>query len=160
MDVVGLDGKRLLIMKAAMLIALCCFLAGCSNSNRNYELNPQSFTPQDLRMVEQKIGISFPDGSRGLNMYNAQAEIDPSFMAKIEIPTASREGVTAELERIPSETLSVTNYLIQRVTWWHPTAATTRIERRFFRPKSGDFVEILLCEEDGHAILYIDWASR
>jgi hypothetical protein len=146
-------------MKTVILMSLLVVLAGCNDSRKNQEFDAQSFTPHQLRMVEERAGISIPSGSRGLNLYDAQAEVDPSFIAKIWIPTASTNEIVTEIERLPSQSISVTNYLVNRVTWWHPAAASTRIERRFFQ-LTGDFVSVLLCEEDSQTILYVDWASR
>lgn len=147
-------------MKMLLLASICFILAGCTKHYRNYELDARSFTPEYIKFVEQRIGITIPAGSRGLNMYNAQAEIDPSFMAKIAIPDTSAESFIKELKKIPNDSVVVTNYLSEKLTWWKPSKDSVRIERRFFRSPGNDFVDILLCEENGQPVLYINWLSR
>lgn len=147
-------------MKTIILLTICIVLIACGKFSGNYERDARSFTSKELKMVEERVGIPIPSDSRGLNLYNAQAEIDPSFIAKIEISSASSESVFKEIERMPNESISITNYLLQKVTWWRPAFAPVQIERRFFRHPEGDFVDILLCDESGHTILYVDWSSR
>ena len=139
-------------MRTALLITLCVFIGGCG---RNYELDAHSFTPQYLEMVEQSMGVPIPEGSHGLNLYNAQVQKDPAFIAKIEIPKESVEGLVKSLESIHSESITTANPICEKVTWWHPTAATTRIERRYHRSPTSDLTDIILCEEDGRMILYV-----
>jgi len=147
-------------MKRILLFGLFVGLAGCGKSSMNYELDVNSFKQKDIKLVERKIGFSLPVGSRGLNMYYAGAQIDPSFLAKFEIPKNESERLVTQLEQMPSNVAAVTNYIVQRVTWWNPTPESTRIERRFFLPVNHEFVDILLCEKDGHITLYVDWASN
>jgi len=146
--------------RAILITGICIVLVGCGNVPRDYELDEKTFTPAHLKMIEQKIGVSLPAGARGLDMYNAQAQIDPAFIAIIQIPDSSSGDFIRELSEIQGETVSVTNYLVNRVTWWHPSTAKMRVDRRFFRKPSGDFVELLMCDENGRHVLYVDWASR
>jgi len=144
-------------MYIMFILSLCVALVACNNPARNYELNAQSFTAKNLKLVEQKTGIIMPAGSRGLNMYFDGFQIDPSLIAKIEIPDVASESVASQIEQIPIEHWTVQNPLIKKVRWWKPSKVTPRVERQFNRNSSGGFVEIQLCEEDGHWILYVQW---
>jgi hypothetical protein len=130
------------------------------SSLRNYEVDARAFTPKHLSMIEHKIGFHFPNGSLGLNMYNKQAPMDPWLTAKVKVPNSSIQSLVKELEQLPSERFSVANYQGTRMKWWHPSPGSTRVERRLFDMIKGDFVDLLLCEEDGQSILYIQWGVR
>src|SRR5688500_9421701 len=78
------------VIQAVTVLGLIWFLTGCQPSSRsNYELDDKTFSPKFLRMVEERTGISLPKGCRGLNLLYRGAQTDPSFRAKIEIPSSS-----------------------------------------------------------------------
>jgi hypothetical protein len=134
-------------------------VAGCGKDARNYELDARSFTPEFLKIVEQRVGIRLPDGSRGLNMYYQGAQIDPSLFAKIEIPSTESEKVIEQISNIPAEEWSISNPLVpKKITWWNLSKDSTRVERRYNDNASHGFVDIALCNEGGRWILYVQWA--
>ena len=135
---------------------LLMILDGGSLSYKDYALDERSFTPESLKMVEENTGLTFPVGSRGLHMYYQETKcIDPSFVAKVEIPEASKDAVTKQIEQIENHEIEIENPLAKQVTWWKPSAATIRVERHF-RTKSGH-VHVLLCQEGERWVLYVEW---
>ena|SRR5258708_2666383 len=146
-------------MPIFLALIFCLVMAGCGESVKDSELDARSFTIKDLVMVQQDTGITIPAGSRGLSMYYCRSQTDPSFIAKIEIPTASSASVATAMEQIPVTDITSTNPLSKKVTWWNPSKATTRIERKFKQMSSVAFVDALLCEEDGHWVLYVFWSA-
>ncbi len=110
-------------------------------------------------MVEKKTGFALPSGSRGLNLYYSGSEIDPAFVAKIEVPVASGEQFVKQLEQIPihADWKSV-NPLSQRVSWWKPTKTSILIERTFIIGSTAAFVHALVCKEEARWIFYVEWS--
>ena len=140
-------------------------VSGCDNhssSNRDFntdfELDAHSFSAESLELVGQRTGVTIPDGSHGLNLLNKGRQMDPSFIAKIEIPAFSQETVAKEIERFPKSDTRVINSLAGKVSWWKSSNATLRLETQFLRDR--DYVHALLCEENGKWILYLEWAGR
>jgi len=124
-----------------------------------YELDARSFSAKSLKMVEDRIGLTLPAGSRGLNMFYDHFHcIDPYFVAKIEIPASSHEAFTKQLEPIPEKWQlkdSAQIQLSKKVAWWNPSEATIRRQR--WSMPNGNGVWVLLCEENGRWILYVSW---
>jgi len=148
--------RRHIVLKIGLcFVMLMVGWAAWDRSRLVYELDARSFTSESLKMVEERIQITLPNGSRGLNMLFDGSHVDPSLVAKIEIPAASHEAVAKQLEPFPGKGRCVTS-LSKRVTWWNPSAATIRIQRGLM--PGGDSVFVLLCEENGRWILYVEWA--
>lgn len=136
-----------------LLLVLLGWINGCGSADRDYELNEQSFTAKAKTMVEQETGIILPPGSRGLDFFYQGSSIDPSFIAKIQIPNGAKEEFSERIEQLPKRDGSVVNSLTKRVTWWKPT--TANVERLFDR--NMNCVHLILCEENSHCMLYVEW---
>ena len=142
-------------MKARWVVVACVLMVcGCF---RDIERDAGSFTAQDLRMVEGKVGIVLPAGVRGLNLYYAVGGLDPWFMARIEVPGPLVESMKREVEGLPNKGKSTAPFpdrITKRIAWWNPPAGA--LERRFSR--RGDFVDVWLGDEGGRAVLYVVFA--
>ena len=54
----------------------------------DYELDANTFTAEKFALIEQRTGITIPADSHGINMFYEGSQIDPAFVAKIEISGA------------------------------------------------------------------------
>lgn len=144
-------------MKATFLFILTLLLiAGCSRDAREYELNSKSFDLQTLQRIESDTGITLPAGTRGLNFYY-KPPIDPAYIAKIEIPLKSKDDVIKTLSAIVNdENLHVPDSLGAKVNWWIPKGAKVLLDRQRF-VGTGNYLHVMLSEEDSSVILYVEW---
>jgi len=130
-------------------------VTGCGG---NYTLDQKSLTAEKLKMVEQRTGITLPTGSQGLNMFYKGEPMDPYFVANVEIPENAHEDLRTRIEQIRNEEIHVSGSpTTARFAWWKASKETTKVERQF-HVKPDYYVHLVLCEESGRWILYVEWA--
>jgi len=133
-------------------------LSGSNFSNADYNLDEKSFTTESLKLIEEHTSISLPVGSRGLHMFYQESQcVDPSFVAKVEIPEASKDLLIKQIEGIQNIDFKLVNQLAKQVKWWEPSNALIYIERKF-TSKTGN-VHILVCYEHERWVIYVEWNS-
>ena len=146
------------MLRPFLSIIFCLVLMGCGPKfGDDYELDANTFTAEKFALIEQRTGITIPADSHGINMFYEGSQIDPAFVAKIEIPAASQESLAKQIDQIPIGDVHVSNPLSEKTAWWKPSKAATKSERQFMLNSA--YVHVLLCNEDGRWILYLEWAS-
>lgn len=147
-------------MKLGIVLALFAtlLLSGCADSRwlREFELDEESFDAVAMKMVRDGSGLTIPNGSTGLN-FRYSPPIDPSFVARIEIPEDSRNKILSEIEAISNEEINISGGPGEKVDWWPPVAGTVIIDRQCFQT-DGDYFRAILAEEHGRTILYVSHA--
>jgi hypothetical protein len=137
-----------------LLFAVLLF-SGCGRGYRIYELDRTSFDTKTLQMIQSDTGVALPAGARGLNFYY-KPPIDPAYIAKIEIPLKSKEDVIRTLSAIENdENTHIMESLGAKVRWWIPKGAKALVDRQTF--VRGNYLHVMLTEEDASVILYIEW---
>lgn len=134
-----------------------CGVQTRNNTDSDYELNTASFDAAHLKLVESMSGIVLPTDSQGQNMLWRGKQIDPSFLAKINITTNSVDSLTKQMEGLPDQNINLSTQITSGVTWWQPSKGLVSVERTFAR--SGCYVHLMLCEENGVWFLYLEWIS-
>jgi hypothetical protein len=147
------------MLTIAMTVSI---FTGCGVQSRNsvkdnYELDASSFRSEHLKLIENNSGIVLPPDSRGQNMLWRGQQIDPSFLAKIEITTNSVSEFSKKVEQMPNQKISLNAPITTGVSWWRPLKETTTVERIFVR--AGCFVHIIICQENGRWMVYLEWIS-
>jgi hypothetical protein len=137
------------------LVAL--FISACSYSS-DYNLDSQSFKADSIKLVESKTGLVLPKGTRGLNMFYRGSQIDPSFAAKVEIPSEAEPAMNLEITKITNQEINVSRPLFKTLSWWNISDSTILAERQYYGP-NGYYVHIILCSENKKCILYVEWVS-
>ncbi len=147
-------------MKSGMLIALLAtlLLSGCSDSRclKEFELDEKSFDAEAMQMIKDDSGLTIPEGAKGLN-FRYSPPIDPSFVARIEIPKDSRDKIMTQIAAIPDEKINISGGPGERVAWWPPVVETVIIDRQCTQA-DGDYFRAILTEEGGKTILYVSHA--
>ena len=145
-----------MVMRILWMTVLGLFVAGCGQGrNGDYHLDEKSFGADSLKMISQRIGIALPPASKGLHLYYQGAQIDPSFVAKIEIPASSSDAMLDDLKKLVNRAGGVSGSLTSKVSWWSPVASTIRVQRQL--TVDGNYVRVLLCEEPDRWALYVEW---
>jgi hypothetical protein len=141
------------------IVSLAFALTGCGNWHEgNRRLDEKTFDSAALAMVQKETGIDLPDGSRGLRMfYDGTSSIDPSFVAKIQIPEASGDELAKRIEQIRNHDGTVSSSLADKVTWWTPSNGVIRVQRQF-NPR-GDYIRAILSQETNQLVLYVEWVK-
>ena len=145
-----LKGRLFLFIAFLSLILLGAF--------QDYQLDENSFNAESLKMTEKYTGLTFPMGSRGKNLFFRRSKcIDPSFIAKIEIPLASINSFSEEIKNIKGTKITVTegDPFEREVNWWGPNKAAIIIEKYFYSQHG--LVHVFLCQETEKFVLYIKW---
>ena len=138
------------------LLSAVLLLPGCGRDYRTYELDRASFDAKTFQRIQADTGIALPAGARGLNFYY-KPPIDPAYIAKIEIPPSSMEDVIKTLSVIKNDdNLHITDSLGTKVRWWIPNGAKVLVDRQKF-VGTGNYLHVILTEEDTTVILYIEW---
>jgi len=118
-----------------------------------YEVHEKSFGAKKLKMIEERTGLRFPDGTRGLNMV-VDEDRAMCFAAKILIPELAYEPFARQIMEMKAKAgymdLTITNNL----SWWHPSVDTRKLYG-----DTTDGLEIYLCREDGQWVLYVLYVS-
>jgi hypothetical protein len=147
-------------MKFRILIVLfaALLLSECSDSRwlKEFELDEKSFDAEAMQMIKDDSGLTIPAGAKGLN-FRYSPPIDPSFVARIEIPKDSRGKIIAQIEAIPDEKIDISGGPGERVTWWPPVVETVIMDRQCTQA-DGDYFRAILTEENGKTILYVSHA--
>ncbi|MFH2066549.1 MAG: hypothetical protein ABIK15_15220 [Pseudomonadota bacterium] len=140
-----------------ILFIFTVLIIGCgSDIGRDYHLDEHSFDANSLKIIEERTNITFPQGARGLNMFYQGTSIDPSILAKIQIPTSEYQMFKKQLEKIPNSRGGINaSSLTGKVTWWNPSESTLIMERLFNQEMNG--VHVMFCKEHDRFILYVIW---
>jgi hypothetical protein len=137
-------------------LSLLSLLSGCGRDYRTYELDKTNFDAKTLQKIQSDTGIALPVGARGFNFYY-KPPIDPAYIAKIEIPPSSKEELIQALSIIKNdENIHVTESLGTKVSWWIPKGTKTLLDRQSF-VGAGNYLRVVLVEEDKTVILFIEW---
>ena len=88
-------------------------------------------------------------------MFYQGSTLDPSFVAKIQIPDSSGDGLAARIKKIRDEKGTVSNSLTGKVAWWTPSSGRIRVQRQF--NPAGNYVRVILSKEAGRLVLYLEW---
>ena len=141
-----------------IIFSLCLLLIGCGNSyNADYTLNKETFTAEHLKMIEKDTTLKLPKGSFGVNMlYIGSQSIDPSFLARIEIPKKFQDDFIQYIKQLNNNGGSLSNSLIKDVNWWDPEII--RVERSL-SVNNGDYLHVILSEDRGKLMLYLEWVK-
>ena len=147
-------------MKPRIAIALLAalLLSSCGDSRwlREFELDEKSFDSEAMQMVKDDSGLTIPSGARGLN-FRYSPPIDPSFVARIEIPESSRDDIVAQIKAIHNKEINISGGPGEKVDWWPPPTDLVVIERQCHQA-DGDYFRAIVTEEDGRTILYLHHA--
>ncbi|GEP42952.1 hypothetical protein [Brevifollis gellanilyticus] len=137
------------------LIPLILALAGCRESRwlREFELNEKSFDSEAMQMVQDQAKLSIPAGARGLN-FRYSPPIDPSFIARIEIPRSESAAFITQIEAMPNEAINISGGLVEKVKWWPPPGTPTLVDRQH-NQSDGSYLRLVVREEGGQTILYV-----
>ena len=141
----------LLPVLAAILVLSAC---GEARWAREFELDEKTFDAEAMKMVETDSGLKLPADSKGLN-FRYKPPIDPSFVAKIEIPADSREKLQKEIEAIKNESINSSGGLTTKVKWFAPPAGTILVERECLKD-GAHHLKVILSQEGGRYFLYVD----
>jgi hypothetical protein len=139
-----------------LALALLLLVTGCSKYDHNFELGERSFGRETLQKIEHDTEIGLPADARGLNFFY-QAPIDPAFAAKIEISAASQTNLLRQLSEIEQRGVQVSGTLGPRFKWWTPAQGKVLIERQ--RKADSTYLHVILVEDQGRTILYLEWSA-
>ena len=148
--------KRIFTILIVLVTIIIGIITYCYHSI-NYALDQSNFKASALALIEKHARLSLPVGSQGLNMYYDGFEIDPSFVAKIEIPSNSEMVLKSQIEKIKDLDYQVTGALYAKTAWWKPDKDNILAERKYIVESS--FVHLILCPEKGGFVLYVEWIS-
>jgi hypothetical protein len=127
------------------------FCGGCGV--RDHEIKGRDFDQAALKIIEVKIGIQFPPGTKGIRMLKREA-IDPAFIAMLEIPKSSQESISQELGKKPAKEITVMNGLTHNLAWWNPDEKKTIAQRIYMN--GDDLVAVRLCSDSDRLIMYVE----
>ncbi len=136
------------------MVALLYAGLGCDRRIRSYELDRTTFDAKTLQMIQADTGIALPAGARGLN-FHYEPPIDPAYVARIEIPASSKDDVIRMLSAIELNEVHVSESLGTKVRWWIPRDVKRLVDRQAF--VRSNYLHVVLTEEGGALILYIEW---
>ena len=151
-------------MRSILIFSLALVLAGCGRKASDFPLDQSisdrildesTFDAATLAMVQQDTGIALPDGSRGLYMFYQGSTLDPSFVAKIQIPSATGDDLARRLEQLPNQDGMVNGSLTEKVTWWNPSGGIVRVQRQY--NPNGNYLRAILTQENDLLALYLEW---
>jgi hypothetical protein len=142
------------------LILIVLIIAGCSDSRwyHEFELDKSTFDSEAMQMVIDDSGLNLPDGSIGLN-FRYRPPIDPSFIARLEIPKEDRDNVEKQIESIPNEKINISGGLRERSDWWCPSDESEIIRKQCYRTDN-EYLNIVLTDKDNHVFLYVYHSIR
>lgn len=147
--------KKWILPMLVLVVTPLLAYKGCMWSMGFYTLNPLTFTQWKVRMVEERIERSLPEGTRGLYMKH-KGPIDPNFFAKLEIPLEEVESFRAEIESIKERERSAYTFGKAPSWWWTQHSKFPVVYREDF--VDGGSVEFFLIQEEQGWFLYVIWA--
>jgi hypothetical protein len=121
-----------------------------------FELDEKTFDSEAMAMIRQKSGINLPIEVRGLN-FRYSPPIDPSFVARLEVPVELRDHIHKQIESIVDEDLHISGGPGEKVSWWPPPGSLVIIDRQHNTP-DGSYFRAALTHEGNRIILYLQHA--
>lgn len=140
-----------------MLVVVAIVIAASFYHSANYTLDQSNFTTNALALVEKQTRLKIPPGSRGLNMVYDGFQIDPAFVAKIEIPANAEMGLKSQIEGITNQEYHPIGLLSEKISWWKPVKNETTLERTY--AVNSSLTRLILCHQDSQTVLYVEWFS-
>jgi hypothetical protein len=133
-------------------------LVGCSDSRwfRDFELDADTFDREAMQMIVEDSGLTLPTGARGLN-FRYSPPIDPSFVARVQIPEEALDNVLKQIEAIQNEDINISGGPGQKVDWWPPPRESIIADRQCHQPDN-DYLRVVLTREGNRTILYVSHA--
>lgn len=139
------------------LILLILVLTGCRESRwlREFELNEKTFDAEAMKMVQDQSKLSLPAGTRGLN-FRFSPPIDPSFVARLEIPQSESAALIKQIEGLPQEEINISSSggPGEKVKWWPPPKNAIMVDRQYNQP-DGCYLRVAVTRESSQTILYV-----
>jgi hypothetical protein len=148
--------KYYLLVAAILAIAVVGTMCWRFHS-RSYTLNQSTFSTNALALIENNTGLKFPKGSQGLNMFYDGEHVDPSFIAKIEIPSNGVLDLKTQILNKPKGDYHPVGLLSEKTTWWNPAKSEIIIQGQYTVESS--FVNLVLCQRNNQTILFVEWFS-
>jgi hypothetical protein len=102
--------------------------------------------------IAADTGLVFPREAT-ITHFAETPPIDPTWVARITMPKSFRGRFLSTLEARPIEQGSFGGSQSESTPWWKPTRAT--FQRRF-RSGGGAYVNVILSEESGLLVAYIE----
>lgn len=147
----------ILIVLGTVLIGVAIAVAISYYRSFNYILDQSNFTEDSLALVEKHTTLRLPAGSKGLNMVYRGFQVDPAFLAKIEIPEDAATILRSQIEKIKDEDSHPIDPLIDKTAWWKPVKSEIVIERRYTVGSS--YANVIFCQENENFVLFVEWFS-
>ena len=132
-----------------------CVFVGCFDSD--YSRTEETFTKSDLQMIEERCEIKLPPTAKGLILfYDMKTCIDPSFVAKIQIPAQDIADLKKQINSQQYDTATISGTLLSsKTTWWLDEKKAT-----YSRPvttRKAALVRYFTDETCEQVFLYIEW---
>lgn len=142
------------IMKILLFILVSLLLTGCgSRWYGEFELDETTFDSEAMQTIKDDTGFDLPEGTRGLG-FRYSPPIDPSFVARLEIPKEYRNKVLKQIEAIPNEGIRMSEGPGEKVTWWPPSQGLVIIDRDC--RQANNYFRAILTQEGDRVVLYLD----
>lgn len=138
------------------LIPLVLFLVGCGDRwLREFELHEETFDSEAMQMVRDQTKLSIPPGARGLN-FRYSPPIDPSFVARIEVPKAESAALIKQIETMQYEEMdiNISGGPGEKVKWWPPPRHSILVDRHYSQ-SGGCYLRVAVTQEGSQTILYV-----
>lgn len=143
-------------MKVLKWVIILILFLGCNNHAYNeYHLTKKNFNMKELDKISKLTKIHFPKNSSGINMYYNGKNLDPSFIAKIELPIIEKEFIKEQLQNFIENPGTVEGSLSTKVDWWNPNQLIVVFSRQYL--EDGNYVKAILCQKNDSCILFVEW---
>jgi hypothetical protein len=141
---------------ATIILALAIIGTMCWRLHSgSYTLNQSNFSTNTLTLIENNTHLKFPEGSRGLNMIYDAEHTDPSFIAKIEIPSNEVSDLETQILDKPKGDYHPIGLMSEKTPWWNPAKSEIIIASQYTADSS--FINLVLCQRSDQVILFVEW---
>jgi hypothetical protein len=141
--------KQSFIMALLAASALICYANYSDKEFTDYSLDEKSFDKSHMEMLAERTGLKFPQGTKGLNLFNNGYRIDPEVYAKLEIPKGSVDDIVTQLETHKRAFDTITYGSKPKLDWWTPSKKMRMADNYdHFADKSNFIIDYIFCREN------------
>lgn len=115
-----------------------------------------AFDQKTLDRVSKITGLTFPDGTQGLEYAYFGSGIDDSMVAKIRIPAGKKEEFMTNLPFAPGDGKEPPSFTGQGLPWWKPETLTERSAAEYQLPNV-QYLTVIIGHEGDEMIVYVRW---
>jgi len=148
------EGGKMRLPANFVYIFIVLSMSSCSDRDVAHCLE-KPLQSKELSKIATEIELTFPVGSKVVNYAEPDVFVDPVWVGKVIIPTASYDGFQQAILKKEDDSTMYDGALANSTSWWKPINI---VLQRQYIVNSNSFVKIVVSREGEEFVVYIECA--